>query len=74
MIPGSVKVSTRLTNLNPQHVTTYIDSVSAIWKHVIHVPYWAKMRACNVMITKRDKADSNQSKLGKECYMNLNMK
>jgi hypothetical protein len=42
MVPGSVKIYTRLTSLNPQHVTTYINSVSAIRENVIHVSYWAK--------------------------------
>jgi hypothetical protein len=51
-----------LASLNPQHVTTQIDSASAIGKHKIHV---LKHEIYSNKDHRRGKADPNPSRLGK---------
>jgi hypothetical protein len=65
MILGSVKIHTKLASLNPQHVTIQIGSVSTIWQTRDPRAFRSKIWTCDVKITKQDKADPNQSKLGK---------
>jgi hypothetical protein len=55
-----------LASLNPQHVTTQIDSVSAIREHVIHVLFNQGYELDSHKDHRKDRADPNQSRLGKE--------
>jgi hypothetical protein len=66
MIHGSVKIHTRFDKLEPA-TRNNLDwfGFGYLEKHMIHVPYWAKMRSYDVKIAKQDKADPNQSELGK---------
>jgi hypothetical protein len=55
-------------------VAIKIDSDSAIKEHVIHAPHRVENLNIHHMDRKQDRAESNQSKLGKRVLHELNMK
>jgi hypothetical protein len=61
-----------LTSLNPQHVTIYIDSNSAIREHVTRSLCWAKDLSVQHVDHKQDRAESSHSKLGNKSVTWIN--
>jgi hypothetical protein len=75
VIPGSFKIYTNVGKLEPA-TRNNLDrfGFGSQRAHDPRVKLAKDTNSTHIRIIKRDKADPNPSRLGKKCYMNLNIK